>query len=351
MKKTITFLLSILIVTTALLNALAVNDKWGSWFMESVKTSKEDPIIPEDKEYNIKRWKEGKSWLIENYKKYLERNDNLNKEQMTDMDRRGDIISSYYYDGSDPEIDIIVDFFIYVFKNDNVMNFKMDAIDNIVTIALGGNNSAREFIFSQVNNTTLSHRMNLQFHLANITIREDQQSLEYLMSLIVNAQKVETTNIEYSSPDEGAIAGYLNRRFFSRRYNKGLDYDYALPLLKQMIYSRSVGTQRTAAFRYYYQTNRAEMRKIYDECWAKVQNETTQRSEFINALYGLQALYSLSQRNFSKHKIGFKGILIYFETLILKTPTKNGLIYVDSGKETRISKEEKIYFQKRLRSK
>jgi hypothetical protein len=349
MKNSIVFLLLILMVSTSFL--FAENDEWGAWFKESIEMSKENPIIPEDRSINLKRWKDGKSWLIENYKKYLERDDNRDKKQMTDMERRNEIISSYYYDGSDPEIDEIVDFFIYVFNNDDVMRFKMEAIDNITTIALGGNNSARDFIFSQVNNTTLSHRMNLQFHLANITIREDQQSLDYLMSLIIKAQDVETTNLKYSSPDEGAIAGYLNRRFFSRRYSKGLDYDYALPLLKQMIYSRSKGSQGTAAFRYYYQTNKTEMRKIYDVCWAKVQDKTTPREEYIDALYGLQALYSLSQRNFSKHKIGFKGISSYFARLGGRKPVKNGFEYIELTDENRILKEEKQYFQQRLGSK
>ena len=349
MKNPIIIPLLVLMTTINILNA--ENDKWGAWFKESIEKSKEHPIVPEDKQYNMKRWKEGKNWLIENYKKYLERDDNRDKEQTTDKERRNEIISSYYYDGSDPEIDKIVDFFIYVFNNDNVMNFKIGAINNITTIALGGNNSARDFIFSQVNNTALSHRMNLQFHLANITIREDQQSLDYLMSLIIKAQDVETTNLKYSSPDEGAIAGYLNRRFFSRRYSKGLDYDYALPLLKRMIYSRSTGSQRTAAFRYYYQTNRAEMKKIYDVCWTKVQEKSTPRMEYINALYGLQALYSLSQRNFSKHKIGFKGISSYFARLGGLTLINDKWEYTEAEGEPRLSKEEKRYFQKRLRSK
>ena len=229
------------------------------------------------------------------------------------------------------------------------MRFKMDAIDNIVMIALGGNNSAREFIFSQVNNSTLSHRMNLQFHLANITIREDQQSLDYLMSLIIKAQDVETTNLKYSSPNEGAISGYLNKRFFSRRYSKGLDYEYALPLLKQMIYSRSTSSQRTAAFRYYYQTNKTEMRKIYDDCWAKVQNKTTPRTEYVTALYGLQALYDLNK--WGKYSIKFKGISSYFARLGGLTLINNKWEYTEAEGEPRLTKEEKRYFQKRLRSK
>ena len=334
-----------------MLNALAENEEWGAWFKESMGKSKEfdKQCPPEDRDVNLKEWKEGKNWLINSYKLYLERDDNTDKEQMTDKDRRGDIISSYYFDGSDPEINEIVDFFIYVFKNDNVMHFKMIAIDNITTIALEGNNSAKEFIFSQVNNATLSHRMTLQFHLANITIREDHQSLDYLMSLIIKAQYIETTNLKFSSPDEGAILGYLNKKFFSRRFDKGLDYDYALPLVKQMIYSRSIGTQRGAAFRYYHQTNRAEMRKIYDECWEKVQDKNTPRKEYIDALYCLQALYDL--KNWGKHSIKFKGISSYFARLGGRKPVENGFEYIELTDENRITKEEKQYFQNRLRSK
>ena len=338
--------LVLFIIVTAL---HAENDEWGAWFKDSIEKGKENPIVYEDTNNNLKKWKEGKDLLIVNFKKYLERDDNSDKEQTTDIKRRNGIISSYYYDNTDPEIDEIVDFFIFVITNDNVESIKINALDKIITIALEGNNAARDFIFSQVNNTTLSHRMNLQFHLANITLQEDQQSLDYLMSLLIKAQEVETTDFKYSSPDEGAIAGFLRSGFFLRRYSKGLDYDYALPLLKQMIFSRSFAVQKRAAFRYYYQTNKTEMRKIYDECWAKVQDKNTPRKDYLDALYGLQALYDL--KKWGKHSVGFKGISSYFARLGGLTLINDKWEYTEAEGEPRLTKEEKRYFQKRLRSK
>ena len=347
MKKIIIFLLTILMIAVSILSA--ESDEWGAWFKTSMEMSKENPIIPEDRSINLERWKEGKNRLINNYKKYLKRNDNRKNDTKTDLEKRRDIVFSYYYDKTETELEAIVNFFIYVIENEKNQGIILGATKNLTTIAFEGNTKAENYISTQADNSSLSHRIRLQFNLSNITIKDENQSLNYLMNLIKKDQNVETTDLKFKSSDEGTILWYLLRSFFGQRYLKNLDYEYTLPLMKQMLFSRSKSVQDLASMEYLSLTNKTEMRIIYNVCWAKVQDKNTHRKEYINALYGLQALYEL--RDIGKHAMRFKGILIYFETLILKTPTKDGLIYVDSGKETRLSKEEKIYFQKRLRSK
>ena len=216
-------------------------------------------------------------------------------------------------------------------------------------LALKGIENARNFIKTNLNNRAYDKKVKIMFHLQNLTIENDKASIQYLLQLINESQNIKTLDLKYNSKYEVNIVWYIAKVLLQKRYENNLEYDYVLPILKQLMFSKCKNVQTVAVRAYYKLTNRAEMRKIYDICWAKVQDETTPRKEYINALYGLQALYEL--RDFGKHAMRFKGILIYFETLILKTPTKDGLIYVDSGKETRLSKEEKIYFQKRLRSK
>ena len=348
MKKTITFLLTILMITTSLLNA--ESDEWGAWFKDSMENSKEfeKEFQPENKGIVQHNWKHNKDELINTYKEFIEehRGENLTRGNypVEILD-----ILIFYYDETNPDIDHIVDFFVYVIENDMDESIKLEVLNNITTIALEGNNSARDYIFSQVNNSTLSHRMNLQFHLSNITIKEDSQSLNYLMSLIEKAQDVETTDLKFKSSNEGTILWYLLRNSFGQRYLKNLNYEFALPLMKQMLFSRSKGVQDLVSMEYLSLTNKSEMRKIYNECWVKVQDKNTPRKEYINALYGLQALYEL--RDIGKHSMGFKGILTYFATLGGKKPIKNGFEYIELTDESRISKTEKQYFQRRLRSK
>ena len=327
----------------------AENDEWGAWFKENMEMSKENPIIPEDRSINLKRWKEEKNQLINNYKKYLKRNDNRKNDTKTDLEKRRDIVFSYYYDKTETEIDKIVDLFIFVIKNEGNQGIILGAIKNLTSIAFEGNTKAESYISTQANNSSLSHRIRLQFNLSNITIKDDKQSMDYLMNLIKKDQNVETTDLKFKSSDEGTILWYLLRSFFGQRYLKNLDYEYALPLMKQMLFSRSKGVQDLVAMEYLSLTNKAEIRRIYQDCWAKVQNETTPREEYINALYGLQALYEL--RDIGKHSMGFKGILTYFATLGGKKPIENGFEYIELTNESRISKEEKQYFQQRLRSK
>ena len=104
---------------------------------------------------------------------------------------------------------------------------------------------------------------------------------------------------------------------------------------------------------YYMFTNRAEMYRIYKELWAKVHNKNTPRKEFLDALYGLQALYFLSRANFIKHKIGFKGIWGYFNSFAIleykPEINKKRFILVATDKEKRLSDKEKVYFTDRLK--
>lgn len=56
MKNSIIFLLTILMFTTAFL--FADNGEWGAWFKTSMEMSKENPIVYEDRNINLERWKE-----------------------------------------------------------------------------------------------------------------------------------------------------------------------------------------------------------------------------------------------------------------------------------------------------
>ena len=350
MKRVILFTLFLIMINILFLNA-ENNDEWGAWFKKNVENSLENPIIPEDKGINQEKWKNNKDELIANYKKYLQRNDNSAQGQRTDRGKRGLIISFYYYDDSDPEIGKIIDFFIYVVENEKNDRIMKNAIINLKTIALNGNASAINYISQQTDNTDLSHKKKLLFNLANITIHKDEASLTYLMDLIKKAQDVETTDLKFKSPDESTILSFLTNEFFVQRYIKGLDYEYALPLQKQMLFSRSKGTQSFAALMYLHHTNKAEMRRIYRDCWAKVRDKSTPRPEFLDALYGLQALYSLSQRNIGKYKIKFGKIGRYFSQFatFVKVPEKNEFQLKASKKEKRLSDEMKVYFARRIR--
>lgn len=350
MKKSITFLLAILMISAAFLNA--ENDERGAWFKESMENGKEleKQFPPENKSILQYNWKHNKDELINTYKEFIEKHGG---EKLTKGDYPDKILETliYYYDETDPDIGKTIDFFIYVVENDINESMKSDAINNITTIALEGNNKAKTYISSNVNNNYFSNNLNLHFHLANITIRENQQSLDFIMDLIKKTQNVETTNLKYSSPDESKILWYLLRNCFGQRYLKNLDYEYVLPLMKQMLFSRSKSVQDLVAMEYLSMTNKSEMREIYDDCWTKIQNNSTPRKLYINALFGLQALYSLSQRDIGKYKIVFEGISSYFAKLGGLTLINDKWEYTEAEGEPRLTKEEKRYFQKRLRSK
>ncbi len=305
--------------------------------------TKDFPNMDERQDEILRRWQDVTK-LKNDYLLYLSRDDN-SADINTDEEMRQDLVYRYYY-AATQDADAVIDFFIYVIEHEKLENIKISAVNNLLKLSFEDYRQAGSYIQEQTANKTLSPRLNLQFHLANITICRDENSLSHLMDLIMQAQKVETTNIKYSSPDEGVIAWYLTRKFFGRRFKKGLEYEYVLPLFRQLLFSRSKSTQRTSASKYRRMTNVAEMRKIYLECMALVKDKNTPRTAYVNALYGLQGLYTLHDKR--AYGVKFKGLQSYFGTLGGKKPTKYGYDYIPSPKEKRLSAKEKQYFQNRL---
>jgi hypothetical protein len=343
-------MLLVIVITLAIISLTAESDEWGAIFKENAQRLKVANTMygPEDYSLVIKKWKNPEN-LMEKYEKLIEISRESNTNQSQNSEERSSIISTYYYDKDNPRNNEIAELFIYSVNNDPSLDIKIVALDNLGILALEGNSFAKNFIESNLNNTRYQHKVVTLFHLQNLTIKDDSYSIQYLLNLINQSQNIKTTDLKFHSKDEVNIVWYVAKVLIYKRFDRGLNYDYVLPLLKQLIYSRCKSVQAVAVDAYYKLTNRSEMRRIYEECMAKVEDKNTPREEFLNALYGLQALYEL--RDIGKHKMEFKGILIYFETLILKSPTRDGLIYVENNDELRLSKEEKIYFQKRLRSK
>ncbi len=334
---------------THLITLIADNEELGSWFKQSMAKNKDNIMEPENKQGTMYRWKNEKEKLISDYKKFLQRDIKGNIKPQRESETRSSIVSFYYYDETDQEIDKIVDFYIYVYKNDIDKFLRISAFKILVNIAFNNNQAAIGYIRSQANNQNLSEINRLQFYIVNLALIEEEQKLDYLSDLIDKAQSIETINIKYSSPIEQVIVGSLSKYYIPKRYQKGYGYKSVLPILKKLIYSRSVTVQKSACFQYYYHTNKKEMRKIFSECWAKIQDKSIPRIEFLDALYGLQALYGLSKRNYANHKIGFKEIHSYFVRMGGRKPIKNGFEYIELSDENRIKKEEKQYFQQRMK--
>jgi len=352
MKKLLVFLIVLTLGFGSILNA--ESDEWGAWFKAGMENGKHNEYEPEDKQENMKEWRNNKDELIQNYKKYLQRDDNSKAgecEECSDIDRRANIINSYYYDKTDSEINKIVDFFIYAINNEKNEKIKLKILLKLTELALKKNGKAFAYINNQKNNTSLSRRLQIEFKISAMNIYNDSESFNYLMDLIKQAQEVETTDVKYNSSEERIITWRLNRNFFAQRYLNGLDYNYGLPLVRQLILSRDKIVQTFAGITYYQLTNKSEMKRIYKDCWAKVHNENTSRKEFLNALYGLQALYALSKRNFSKHKIGFKEIDDYFARFGGMSLIDNNWRWIANSKIKKLTAKEKKYFQDRLRSK
>jgi hypothetical protein len=332
-------------ITTAFLNA--ENDEWGAIFREKAESLKETHLMYKPEDYILvqQKWR-NPDLLLEEY------NSMLNKTTGSDYDEeRVGIISpfsQYYFNPEWKNIEI-ADVFIFAFENDPNTDMKLIALDHLGILALNGIEKAVNFIKTNLNNRAYDEKVRIMFHLQNLTIENDEVSIQYLLQVIDESQNIKTLDVKYGSKYEVNIVWYIAKVLLQKRYESNLEYDYVLPILKQLMFSQTKNVQTVAVRAYYKLTNKTEMRKIYDNCWAKVQNNNTPREEYIDALYGLQALYEL--RDIGKYSMGFKGILTYFATLGGKKPIKNGFEYIELTDESRILKTEKQYFQRRLRSK
>ena len=337
------------------------NSNWGEWFKLGMENGKKfmKKFQPPNKKRDMEKWRKQKDKIISDYKFYLERDENpedQNCEVCGDKDRRREILASYYYDKTDPEIDKVVDFFIFVIENEKVNGFKTNALNKLLRIALTGNEKAKNYIIRQKDNTSLPKYLLLRYKISYLIMKDDKATFDYLMNIIKKAQEVETTDIKYVSNDERIIAWFLMDNYFPLRYTYYKDYNYGLPLLRQLFCSRDkiVGDRSCAT--YYRLTNRKEMERIYKECWKKANDKTTPRKEYLDALYCLQSLYAL-QRWFdglgdSKRNIGFKGIWSYFNNFAIleykPEINKERCILVPCDNEKRVSDKEKVYFLERL---
>jgi len=330
------------------------NDEWGAWFRESMEKSKEHPIIPESRDADRQYWQTQKDELIKGYKEILQKDSKDDKEKTKDIKRRGKTVSLCYYDSKDPKAENVLEFLFYVFENDSQIEIVNAAIQKISYIALDGNTDAFNFIQDHLNDENLDERVKLELHLANILVHNDEQSINYLMEEILKCQDVETLDIHFSSPIEGTIASSF-RKLPAARYKRGLEYQYVLPLKKQLIFSRAKGLQHFTVVSYYHHTNKAEIKRLEKELWTKVENKNTPKDEYIDALYGLQGLLCLEMQGLQslyKEKglyvdINYGKIKSYFNSFIQRHFTDEGAVYIDNGKDTRVSKEFKIYMQNR----
>ena len=92
------------------------------------------------------------------------------------------------------------------------------------------------------------------------------------------------------------------------------------------------------------------MKRLEKELWEKVEDKNTSKDEYVDALYGLQALLKLQNLWERTPDLNYGKIKFYFDFLLIKRRfTDKGVEYIDDGKETRVSKEFKIYMQSRCR--
>ena len=356
MKK---FILMFLFLSVFVLIFADSSDEWGWQFKESFERSKNDTILIEEKDWVINQWRNHSDEIFKTYKYYRKKFSegiDITKEQEID------VVPNFYFDEktTQKETDRGVDFYIYAFEHSQKWIYKLASYINLVKIAYHGNERAKRYIYKQKDNPNVQISLRLRFAVATLYWGNDRATVSYLMDVIKKAQDVETTDIKFSSPNESAILSAIrDTKVIWKRYEKGKDYNYILPLLRQMIFSRSKGIQYFAVESYYFYTNRAEMKRIYKECYEKIHNKNTPRKEFLDALYGYQALYFLQESykgfpHLKKYEIGFRGIRGYFDSLAIleyhPEVNKNRFILVAIDKEKRLTDKEKIYFHKRLRN-
>ncbi|MBC8415645.1 MAG: hypothetical protein H8E11_04375, partial [Candidatus Cloacimonetes bacterium] len=177
-----------------------------------------------------------------------------------------------------------------------------------------------------------------------------------LRDLIIEAQNVENTDVAYITPVESIISREM-KIIPNERYSKGNDFDDVLSLYFQLLHSRCKGLQEGIVLRYHYYVTPKTIENRVEDLWKIIEDNSFSRTEYVNALYELQA-YNMLSTTLSKRRIpqfsinlNYDKIRVYFTKMVNQLHHSGSRIYdVENSeiKEDRIIREEKIYFYERL---
>jgi len=276
-----------------------------------------------------------------------------NKENFTDF--RGVIIhpllstgSAYPFDNSDE----ILDFIIYMAKNEPSINRLHDILRTLRNYAFNGSTKAKDYLLNQLQNQNHPLSIKIHLHCINLAFGKNDVSFNFLKNLIIEAQSVETTDVAYISRIESIISREM-KIIPNERYSKGKDFDNVLLLYRQLLQSRSKGLQEFEVLGYHYYVKPKTIEDRVLDLWKIVEDSLFSRKEYINALYELQAYNMLSNQNRTPFPIDINYIKIKEYFLKMVEPVKHsgsGIYDVEHSEinEDRITREEKIYFYERL---
>ncbi|MBL7149412.1 MAG: hypothetical protein ISS80_05005 [Candidatus Cloacimonetes bacterium] len=280
-----------------------------------------------------------------------------NKENFADF--RGEIIhpllstgSAYPFDNSDE----ILDFILYMVKNEPSINRLHDILRTIRDYAFNGSTKAKDYILALLQ--TPNHFLSIKIHLhcINLAFGKNDVSFNFLRDLIIEAQNVENTDVAYITPVESIISREM-KIIPNERYSKGNDFDDVLSLYFQLLHSRCKGLQEGIVLRYHYYVTPKTIENRVEDLWKIIEDNSFSRTEYVNALYELQA-YNMLSTTLSKRRIpqfsinlNYDKIRVYFTKMVNQLHHSGSRIYdVENSeiKEDRIIREEKIYFYERL---
>ena len=249
----------------------------------------------------------------------------------------------------------IFNFIIYIVKNEPCIKLLHEYIEALKFYALSGHIGAKNYLLDQINNENQYLSIQLHLHAINLAFGKNNTSFEFLKKHILEAQDVETTDVSYYSPIESIINRWISGICRIRYYN-GKDYDDIVELTGLLIRSRCKGMQEFVAMHYVAIQDPQTIEKRAKDLWEIIDNPSYTREEYLDALYEILGYRMRRTSRFPeqfKPKLRYGRMDVYLNKLVKPNVVSVDEIYFDEEnseiKENRISKEEKIYFYKRIR--